>query len=243
MVLPLLPDTASALAFALVEMTGTLSVWFALLNLLPVPSLTGSHLLMIAMPQRGNWIAKLQPFVAVLLAVRCRHRMGHRPARAGLSRARRSDPGRIDSRTVSSAPRPLGARAEIAGDDPRDLAVASKLLQPVGDRSLEREIALPQAERDGIARELRRHPGDRPTVAGGKLSGEQPFRDADVEPAIAQACHEFRDIRRDGQLRVPGAEIARERQSIEPRDTGQDADAPTLEIGGQRRDRTSAQPV
>ena len=69
MVLPLLPDTASALAFALVEMTGTLSVWFALLNLLPVPSLTGSHLLMIAMPQRGNWIAKLQPFAAVLLAV------------------------------------------------------------------------------------------------------------------------------------------------------------------------------
>ena len=69
MVLPLLPDTASALAFALVEMTGTLSVWFALLNLLPVPSLTGSHLLMMAMPQWGDWIAKLQPFVAVLLAV------------------------------------------------------------------------------------------------------------------------------------------------------------------------------
>ena len=69
MVLPLLPDTASALAFALVDMTGTLSVWFALLNLLPVPSLTGSHLLMIAMPQWGDWIAKLQPFVAVLLAV------------------------------------------------------------------------------------------------------------------------------------------------------------------------------
>jgi len=69
MVLPLLPDTASALAFALVDMTGKLSVWFALLNLLPVPSLTGSHLLMIAMPQWGDWIAKLQPFVAVLLAV------------------------------------------------------------------------------------------------------------------------------------------------------------------------------
>ena len=69
MVLPLLPDTASALAFALVDMTGKLSVWFALLNLLPVPSLTGSHLLMIAMPQCGDWIAKLQPFAAVLLAV------------------------------------------------------------------------------------------------------------------------------------------------------------------------------
>jgi Zn-dependent protease len=53
----------------LVDMTGKLSVWFALLNLLPVPSLTGSHLLMIALPQSGHWIAKLQPFVAVLLAV------------------------------------------------------------------------------------------------------------------------------------------------------------------------------
>lgn len=69
MVLPLLPDTASAIAFALVDMTGQLSVWFALLNLLPVPPLTGSHLLPIAMPQSDRWIAKLQPFVAVLLAV------------------------------------------------------------------------------------------------------------------------------------------------------------------------------
>lgn len=69
LVLPLLPDTASALVFALVEMTGTLSVWFALVNVLPVPSLTGSHLLMIVMPQSGHLIAKLQPFVAVLLAL------------------------------------------------------------------------------------------------------------------------------------------------------------------------------
>jgi Zn-dependent protease len=69
LVLPLLPDTASALAFALIDMTGKLSVWFALLNLLPLPPLTGSHLLMIAMPQWGDWIAKLQPFAAVLLAV------------------------------------------------------------------------------------------------------------------------------------------------------------------------------
>lgn len=69
LVLPLLPDTASALAFALIDMTGKLSVWFALLNLLPLPPLTGSHLLMIAMPQCGDWIAKLQPFAAVLLAV------------------------------------------------------------------------------------------------------------------------------------------------------------------------------
>jgi Zn-dependent protease len=68
-ILPLLPDTASAAAFALVETTGQLSLWFALFNVLPVPCLTGSHLLMIAMPRWNDAIRKLQPYVAVLLAV------------------------------------------------------------------------------------------------------------------------------------------------------------------------------
>ncbi len=69
MILPLLPDTASAIAFALIETTGQLSLWFALFNLLPVPCLTGSHLLVIVMPQWRDAIRKLQPFAAVLLAV------------------------------------------------------------------------------------------------------------------------------------------------------------------------------
>lgn len=69
MILPLLPDTASALAFALIETTGQLSVWFALFNLLPVPCLTGSHLLVMAMPRWRDAIRKLQPFAAVLLAI------------------------------------------------------------------------------------------------------------------------------------------------------------------------------
>jgi Zn-dependent protease len=69
MILPLLPDTTSAIAFALIETTGQLSLWFALFNLLPVPCLTGSHLLVIVMPQWRDAIRKLQPFVAVLLAV------------------------------------------------------------------------------------------------------------------------------------------------------------------------------
>jgi Zn-dependent protease len=69
MILPLLPDTASAIAFALIETTGQLSLWFALLNLLPVPCLTGSHLLVIVMPQWRDAIRKLQPFAAVLLVV------------------------------------------------------------------------------------------------------------------------------------------------------------------------------
>ena len=59
MILPLLPDTASAIAFALIETTAQLSLWFALVNVLPVPCLTGSHLLMIAMPQWRDAIRKL----------------------------------------------------------------------------------------------------------------------------------------------------------------------------------------
>ena len=69
MILPLLPDTASAAAFALIETTGRLSLWFALVNVLPVPCLTGSHLLVIVMPQWRDAIRKLQLFAAVLLVV------------------------------------------------------------------------------------------------------------------------------------------------------------------------------
>ena len=69
MILPLLPDTASAVAFALVEQTGQLGLWFVLLNLLPVPCSTASHLLAMAMPQWREAIRRSQPFVAVLLAV------------------------------------------------------------------------------------------------------------------------------------------------------------------------------
>ena len=69
MLLPLLPDTASSVVFALIETTGQLSLWFALLNLLPVPCLTGGHLLTAVAPQWRNvfWRSKL--VAAVLLAL------------------------------------------------------------------------------------------------------------------------------------------------------------------------------
>ena len=38
------------MAFALIETIGQLGVWFALINLLPVPPLTGSHLLTALAP-------------------------------------------------------------------------------------------------------------------------------------------------------------------------------------------------
>jgi Zn-dependent protease len=69
MVLPLLPDTASTVVFALIETTGQLSLWFALCNLLPLPCLTGGHLLTMVMPQWRSAFWRSRMFVAVLLAL------------------------------------------------------------------------------------------------------------------------------------------------------------------------------
>jgi Zn-dependent protease len=69
MLLPLLPDTASALVFALIETTAQLSMWFALVNLLPLPCLTGGHLFTIIAPQWRNVFWRSRMFVAVLLAL------------------------------------------------------------------------------------------------------------------------------------------------------------------------------
>jgi Zn-dependent protease len=68
-ILPLLPDTSSATVFAVIEITGELSVWFALVNLLPLPPLTGSHLLDIIAPAYGKVIARIAPYAGLALAV------------------------------------------------------------------------------------------------------------------------------------------------------------------------------
>jgi len=67
--LPLLSDTASATAFALIEVVGELSVWFALVSILPLPPLTGAHLLAAAAPAYGKVIAKIAPYSGVALAL------------------------------------------------------------------------------------------------------------------------------------------------------------------------------
>jgi Zn-dependent protease len=69
LLLPVLPDTASATAFALIEVIGDLSAWFALINILPVPPLTGAHLLAAAAPAYGKIIAKIAPYTGPVLAV------------------------------------------------------------------------------------------------------------------------------------------------------------------------------
>jgi Zn-dependent protease len=69
MLLPLLPDTASATAFALIEIIGQLSVWFAIFNVLPLPPLTGAHLLAAAVPGWSKGIGRAAPYAGLVLAV------------------------------------------------------------------------------------------------------------------------------------------------------------------------------
>ena len=69
MLLPLLADTPSQTIFALIETVGQLSLWFAHVNLLPVPCLTGGHLLTALMPRWRNGLRRSQPYAAVLLTV------------------------------------------------------------------------------------------------------------------------------------------------------------------------------
>jgi Zn-dependent protease len=67
--LPFLPDTASVTAFALIEVVGELSVWFALINILPLPPLTGAHLLVAAAPACEKIIGRIAPYAGLVLAL------------------------------------------------------------------------------------------------------------------------------------------------------------------------------
>jgi len=67
--LPLLPDTASVTAFALIEVIGELSAWFALINILPLPPLTGAHLLVAAVPACNKVVTRIVPYAGLVLAI------------------------------------------------------------------------------------------------------------------------------------------------------------------------------
>jgi Zn-dependent protease len=69
MLLPLLPDTASALAFALIETTMQLGLWLVLINLMPLPCLTGGHLLTAIAPHWRDAVWRSRTVVAALLAL------------------------------------------------------------------------------------------------------------------------------------------------------------------------------
>lgn len=68
-VLNMLPDTAAATFFIFVETVGQLCVSFTLLNLLPVPPLTGQHLLVAVWPRKREALRHAQPYFAALFAL------------------------------------------------------------------------------------------------------------------------------------------------------------------------------
>ena len=68
-VLNVLPDTAAATFFVFVETLGQLCVSFTLLNLLPIPILTGQHFLMALFPNRRDVFVRLQPYAACALGL------------------------------------------------------------------------------------------------------------------------------------------------------------------------------
>jgi Zn-dependent protease len=67
-ILPLLPDTASATAFALIELVIEGSAVFALVNILPLPPFTGAHLLVAAAPAYRKILTRIAPYAGIVFA-------------------------------------------------------------------------------------------------------------------------------------------------------------------------------
>jgi Zn-dependent protease len=68
LLLPLLPDTAAATAFALIQTIIELGLWFALLGLLPLPPLAGGHILVALMPKLRERLAGMHLLLGLMLA-------------------------------------------------------------------------------------------------------------------------------------------------------------------------------
>jgi Zn-dependent protease len=66
--LPLLPDTAAAAAFALIQTNIELGLWFALIGLLPLPPLAGGHLLVAVLPGLRERLRGIELFLGLVLA-------------------------------------------------------------------------------------------------------------------------------------------------------------------------------
>jgi Zn-dependent protease len=65
LLLPFLSDTPSTLTFGLIETIGQLGIWFALINLFPLPPLTGSHLLAALAPAAGEFMRRYHIYFAL----------------------------------------------------------------------------------------------------------------------------------------------------------------------------------
>jgi Zn-dependent protease len=68
-VLNLLPDTPSETFFLFVETLGQLGISFTLFNILPLPLLTGQHLLVVLFPRSRESFRRLQPFATLVLGL------------------------------------------------------------------------------------------------------------------------------------------------------------------------------
>jgi Zn-dependent protease len=67
--LNMLGDTAAATFFVFVETAGQLCVSFTLFNILPLPPLTGQHLLVAICPGKRDSFRRAQPYFAALFAL------------------------------------------------------------------------------------------------------------------------------------------------------------------------------
>ena len=61
--LPSLSDTWSMLVFALIDTIGKLGIWFAILNLLPLPPFIGSHLVAALVPRSQEDFLRRAPSI------------------------------------------------------------------------------------------------------------------------------------------------------------------------------------
>jgi Zn-dependent protease len=68
LLLPLLPDTAAATAFVLIQAIMEMGLWFALFGLLPIPPLAGGHLLVAVLPGWRDRLSRIELFLALVLA-------------------------------------------------------------------------------------------------------------------------------------------------------------------------------
>jgi hypothetical protein len=66
LLLPLLGDASSTFVFALVDAIGQAAVWFALLNLLPLPPFMGALMLTALVPQAGEFLRRYHLYAALL---------------------------------------------------------------------------------------------------------------------------------------------------------------------------------
>jgi Zn-dependent protease len=66
--LPLMPDTAAATTFVLIQTIIEVGLWFALLGWLPLPPLAGGHLLVAVVPKLRERLPGVQLFLGLIVA-------------------------------------------------------------------------------------------------------------------------------------------------------------------------------